>query len=181
MKRILLILSLALAACQGYTPASQTPRVASYVSASPEQVYVDEYVSALDAAQAEHAAQEFEQTPQEETSVATATKHQWEDATKLWGRPPTSTSQGVTLTDENLRQRLNDALETTPLGGTAKWDAANLTFLFVPNSPVYTPHHSGGRCRDGVFAVYGDGFTDQRFRGLFCQSGPSADWIIHLK
>ena len=115
----------------------------------------------------------------EETSTPSVTV--WGNATQLWGKPPTSGRAGVTLNEESLRTRLNDALSTTPLGGTAKWNSGNLTFMFVPNSPVYTPHHSGGRCRDGVFAIYGDGFTDQCLRGLFCQSGPGANWLLIMQ
>ena len=182
MKKFLYVLPLAIAACQGVAPVQPYPHSIGYVSASPA---ADEtaYVSAMEEAQAEWDAQT---DPAAEVEViehlqAQQVDDSWADSTTLWGRPPASTEDGKTLLDESLRQRLNDALQTTPLGGSAKWQEQNLTFEYRPNSPVYKPHFSGGRCRDGVFAIYGDGFTDQRFRGLFCQSGPGADWLLLMQ
>ncbi|MFZ2620758.1 MAG: hypothetical protein WAX89_07800 [Alphaproteobacteria bacterium] len=172
-----------------------------YVSANmPDPDEVQAYQAAFDEAQKEEIPVEAQDLPLNDIEPAagqapqTATGHWaegdagWEAgagganaslaASGLWGKPPASTGIGVTLADDEMRSRLNDALTTTPLNGQARWENQGLVYIFLPNSPVYMPHRSGGRCRDGVFTVYGDGFTNQKVRGLFCQTGPAADWLL---
>lgn len=95
----------------------------------------------------------------------------------LWGTPPESVGKGVTLMDSDLRRRLNDALETTPMGGAARWKYGAQKFMFLPNSAIYNAHHSGGRCRDGILVDYNNA-QQQRTRGLFCQTGIGTDWFL---
>ena len=179
-KLSLIVTAFAVAGCQGIAPVlpMAPPQTQSYVSATSAGDEDAAYVAALEEAQNEYAREEQAVND----VVAAALPETTLPATgDLWARPLTSAGQGVTLKNEDTRRRLNDALDTTPLGGSARWEAEPLKFLFLPNSPVYTPHQSGGRCRDGVFAVYGDGFNDQRIRGLFCQTGPGADWLLKMQ
>lgn len=152
------------------------PDSISYVSATPS-VPEPQYVSALEEAIAEFDAPDTLLTENNATA-APAPSIVGETAGVL-GTP--AGGSGVTLLNPAMRSRLNDALKTTPTGGDVKWTAGDLTYSLAPNSPVYTPQHSGGQCRDALLTIYGDGFTNIRKRSLFCQSGPSADWVITLK
>lgn len=98
-------------------------------------------------------------------------------AASLWGTPAGSVGQGVTLLDESLRQRLNDALSTTPVEGEARWNVGYQQFIFMPNGDIYQPYRSGGNCRDGVFIHYGAS-KEEKVRGLFCQQGRGSDWYL---
>lgn len=95
----------------------------------------------------------------------------------IWGLPPESMGRGETLLPTTLRRRLNDALNSTPVGQDVEWRYINGQFRFLPNSEIYIAHHSGGRCRDGILVMKTetDNFTK---RGLFCQPGPGADWLL---
>lgn len=95
----------------------------------------------------------------------------------LWGKPAGSVGQGVTLLDEKLRSRLNDALSTTPLEGEARWAVGAQQFLFMPNGAIYNPFRSGGSCRDGIFISY-NGKMEDEVRGLFCRQGIGSDWYL---
>ncbi len=161
-------IALMLTGCQ-IPVAHHTAHTQAYVSAQPQD---SQYVSALLEAQ-----KDAENKPTQPIwpTVEPTTKILSVD---IWGVPPGGDGTGVSLKEPYMRARLNDALNTTPLGGRAQWQNADLTYLFLPNSPVYTAHQTGGRCRDGVLAIYGDGFNDQRIRGLFCQTGPAADWLL---
>lgn len=150
------------------------PDSISYVSATPS-VPEPQYVSALEEAIAEF---DTPDTPILTENSATTPSIAGETAGVL-GTP--AGGNGITLLEPAMRARLNDALKTTPTGGDVKWSAGNLTYSLAPNSPVYTPQHSGGQCRDALLTIYGDGFTNIRKRSLFCQSGPSADWVMTLK
>ncbi len=96
----------------------------------------------------------------------------------IWGKPPTSLGQGITLIPDELRHRLNDAIATTPVGQQASWKNMGLTFTFLPNSPLYRAHVSGGQCRDGVVVIHGESIPTSQRRGLFCQAGPASDWLL---
>ena len=95
----------------------------------------------------------------------------------LWGTPPGALAQGVTLLDESLRKRLNDALQSTPLSGEARWTVGYHQFVFMPNGEIYHPYRTGGSCRDGVFIHYG-GAAEEKVRGLFCKQGQGGDWYL---
>lgn len=96
--------------------------------------------------------------------------------TFIWGKPAGSVGEGVTLMDSSLRKRFNDALSTTPVGSQAKWGYRGKSFIFMPNSDVYQPYHSGGKCRDGIFVNLNEDGQEEKLRGLFCQKGRGADW-----
>lgn len=156
----------------------------SYVSATSNE---QEYVSALNAAMEEYAEERMQSqalavgTP-EKTLPATHVTRTTRTAytSDLWREAPLSEGEGLVLADDEAQVRLNDALQTTPSGSKAGWESAGLTITVIPNSPLYTPYHSGGRCRDAVVAIHGDGFYDEAKRGLFCQQGNGSAWLLQL-
>ena len=110
-----------------------------------------------------------------------ATKNQIKQAktqlSSLWGTPTGAVGQGVTVMDYQVRSRLNDALNTTPLDGEARWRQGSRSFIVKPNSEIYQPYRSGGNCRDAIFIHYATE-NEETVRGLFCQSGRGADWFL---
>lgn len=99
------------------------------------------------------------------------------DNNVIWGTPVDSIGEGVTLLNPNARARLNDALETTPVGQNVNWKIGNTNFVLMMNSPLYQPFYNGGSCRDAVFIATNLNLNDRK-RGLFCQSGQGADWFL---
>ena len=93
-----------------------------------------------------------------------------------WITPRGELSSGITLKDEEGRKRLNDALNSTPLGSEAKWKIGNVSFVLTPNSKIYTAYKSGGICRDAFLLIY-DNVSEDIKRGLFCKKGIASNWL----
>ena len=80
-----------------------------------------------------------------------------------------------------LRGHLNDALETTPVGGTARWAAGPVHYEFAPNSQIYTSRQPPEWCRDGVLTSHESAATPPQtltIRGLFCKPRGGRDWQL---
>ena len=180
---IILISSLALTAChqsgyyhQQHQYTQPQPNTVPYVSAhhanykeyvtEPQKNSGQEYISAWLEAQME-----------EERNGISVNQQNSKPRSDLWGTPPGIVGAGVTLINKSMRESLNDALSTTPLNGQAKWKYGDRQFMFMPNSEVYQPYHSGGNCRDAIIIHFGNS-SQERLRGLFCQQGRGSDWLL---
>lgn len=89
---------------------------------------------------------------------------------------PRGEASGLVLKDEESRERLDDALNSTPLGSDAKWNKGSVTFILTPNSTIYKAYKSGGVCRDVELIIYDD-ISEEVTRGLFCKKGVASGWI----
>jgi surface antigen len=96
---------------------------------------------------------------------------------KGWAKPRGAVGKGITLQDVETRERLNDALHSTPLGNDVEWEKGGVHFVFTPNSPIYQAYKSGGMCRDGVLVIY-DEVSEETTRGIFCRHGVASDWLL---
>lgn len=153
---------------------------------SREAIGYTEYVSALDEAKKEGVTSEnmideyvaslAKEKPNREISHVSYESLKKPDVSQFWGKPKGSVGEGLTLMNESLRKRFNDALSTTPVGSQAKWRYNDRSFIFMPNSDIFQPFYSGGNCRDGVFINYKND-REEKVRGLFCQKGRGADWF----
>lgn len=151
-------------------------RVQPYVSAGnvqdahapqPEVGVVHSYVSALDEAKADMATETTHDVVEEGSF----------ESFSLWVPSEGGLENGFVLSGDARRKRFEDALSTTPQGGEVRWASGSQMFLFKPNSAIYQPYYSGGRCRDAVLMVTG-GPQPQKTRGLFCQRAPGASWVM---
>lgn len=142
-----------------------------------------EYVSALMEAQMEESVKgasplvQANPMPKVAPVVSGHLQPQVSRISALWGKPPGAVGQGITLMNPETRKRLNDALSTTPVDGEARFRYGSRQFIFMPNSEVYQPYRTGGRCRDGLVIHY-DEQGEEQLRGLFCQQGRGADWLL---
>jgi hypothetical protein len=171
---------------KGVPVVSATRGTDEYISR--ETKSYKEYISALEEAKQENASDqktedvidayvsELQSEQITGNSFLEYTKLDGRKHKSLWRNPVGSVGEGVTLMDMSLRKRFNDALSTTPIGSQAKWHYKNKNFIFMPNSDVYQPYYSGGRCRDGVFVNFDEMGREEKLRGLFCQKGRGADW-----
>lgn len=177
----------ALSACTQPMPvvSPQSP-YQTYPYISKQMMHQKEYVSALMEAQMEESLKQSSSLVQADPSpvhevVAPKAKRSYgkksDDISALWGKPPAAVGDGITLMNPETRKRLNDALSTTPVDGEAKFRYGSRQFIFMPNSKVYQPYRTGGRCRDGIVIHY-DEQGEEQLRGLFCQQGRGADWLL---
>ncbi len=159
----------------GHRYSSNHPLAQPYVSAGREEAVTPEsagivhsYISALDEAKADMQVEAIIPLEQEQGDAR---------GFSLWVPSEGGLGSGFVFSGALQRKRLEDALETTPPGGEVRWKAGVQNFLFKPNSPIYQPHYSGGRCRDAVVLVTG-GAQQHKTRGLFCQRAPGASWVM---
>lgn len=188
----------------GYAPYGQNAKTVSVVSASrgtgeyisSNRSSYQSYVSALEEAKKEAvfgkqlkqdespvddylanlSAEDFD-PHKKEADIQIVPMKNAQALSSLWGKPVGSVVEGVTLLDDTLRTRFNDAVSTTPVSSQARWRYGDYSFIFMPNSDIYQPFYSGGNCRDGVFVNFQSG-AEERLRGLFCQKGRGADWYL---
>jgi hypothetical protein len=156
-----LVVAISIVGCVHPITYHNTKNYKSYVSSS-----VDEksYVSA---------------TPTNKELISAFDEVQKEEETMIkgWITPRGAVAKGITLQDEESRERLNDALHSTPLGSDAKWQKAGVSFVLTPNSAIYNAYKSGGMCRDAFLMIY-DNHSDETTRGLFCKRGMTSDWLL---
>ncbi len=163
----------------GYRYTSHQPVTQPYVSSGHQQTQtsgesvgiVHSYVSALDEAKADMATEKV---------VSAESEELYTDSFSPWVKAESGLGEGYVFSTGSHRKRFEDALETTPQGGEVRWQAGSQAVLFKPNSAIYQPYYSGGRCRDAVVMVTG-GVQQHKTRGLFCQRAPGASWVMVSK